>query len=242
MAEFMLKIGNTSAYDDGDILHYFNNRRIWSTHAQHICHVKNFGFNGDGRRPLSTLAQFMHEKCFQYKFERVSFSEVVRTDLSSMDQETFSLTPNVKGEYIDVPLYLARRLDNPNHKIFGSIGSEIWYGGRENFDLSKVNDLWAEIEDKTPNRKVDHDLWPTGSQDLKDHFLFSVDDGTDAEVHEMESPVINGIEKKRKYKVVWESFAELSGQDIASIKNKNQSVEKRKEFIKNPNSIKVLKT
>ncbi len=140
MAELALKIGGTATYEDGDIVDAFNRRRIRHVHAQHICHVKH------GR---SELSEVYRAKTRQFLFQRVSKLEVVRTNLLTLAGEILSDKPNASGEYIDVPLFIARRLKHPRHGIFGPPGVERWYGGTTTATHAILDDVWAEIEGRT---------------------------------------------------------------------------------------------
>ena len=89
MAELALKIGDSSGYEDGDIVEAFNRRRIRCVHAEHICHVKDAGTTNGGLRS-DGLAREFREACCQYRFERVSKREVQRVEIRTGDVQRFS--------------------------------------------------------------------------------------------------------------------------------------------------------
>lgn len=242
MAELVLKVGTVGpdpAYQDGDIIEAFNRRRIRSVHAEHICHLKNFGFTSDGLRPIS-LAQTFFEETYQYKFERVSQDEVRRTDLTTLDTEIFGSTPNPNGEHIFVELYLARRKSHPKHRIFGTPGNEYWFGGRKNTSHAALDQVWQAIEAQTIEREVNYTKWPLSLEERKAYLAITVDDFTDAESIELTTPVTETyidrgregqrIVKKRARFTNFNSL-NLSGLEIAAVRARNTQVDMRsKQF------------
>lgn len=120
VATIALKVGSGSGYEDGDILCCWNRRHIRCVHAQHICHVRTAARNGDGLIPLTHHARDWFEHTHEYRFERVSATEVRRTNLATLAEDVFSETPNEDGQAIDVPLFIARRKLKPLHYLFGT--------------------------------------------------------------------------------------------------------------------------
>lgn len=170
--ELIVKInsnpGDTS-YKDGDIIQTFSMNNIYMCHAEHKCNVNNFALDPvTGLRANDSLLMKFLEKTKVYKFQRVNSNEVVRTNLLTEDQETLSTTPNENGEYLDAFQFISRRLKSPRHKIFGSSGSEIWYGkSRETIDIDAV---WNDIETHTSSLKSEHKSWPLTDVERR-HFL-----------------------------------------------------------------------
>lgn len=175
---------NPGQSDDGDVLVAVNNRRIQSVHAQHICHKDKIGFKPDGYREAGTLLDMMLSKTRQYKFERISRTEIRRTNLKTLDQDVIGPNANADGEYMDVPLYIERRLRHPKHLIFGTPGNEYWYGGNTDQSQTAVDAVWTEIEARTPNRKADFTQWPFTDTELRHYAIRSVADMTDEQVAE----------------------------------------------------------
>jgi len=175
MAEILLYVTDDArpddAYQDGDIVCAFNDRRIRHVHAQMICDPRKEDFNSDGLRPLGGLGQHWFESTCEYRFERVNRHEVRRINLWTQETEVLGRTPNASGEAIDVTQYLARRLQNPKHQIFGAAGAEIWYGGgTAALDSTAVNAVWDRIETDTALLRDQHNLWPLTDRELQ-HFL-----------------------------------------------------------------------
>ncbi len=169
--ELIVKInsnpGDTS-YKDGDVVQAFSIERIHSCHAAQKCDIANFPLDlTTGLRQNNSLLMKYKEKTNHYKFERVTLDTVLRTNLITNEQDTLSRSSNENGEYIDVHTYLSRRLKNAKHCIFGSAGSEIWYGqSRSDIDLDAI---WNDIETHTDYLKADHFSWPFTEVE-KSHF------------------------------------------------------------------------
>lgn len=212
MAELLLKVGTRGPdpdWQDGDIIVAPNDRRISQLHLENLCHVKKEGFTHNGRRP-DGLARTYREKVCQYRFERVSGRTIRRVNLWTDEVEEFSDLPNAKGERIDVPLFVARALNNPKHAIFGTPGAEVWYGGRQDFSSSNLDKVWPMAEDELEMNRTDFTFHPWGSEDLKRHLALKVDDFDDersagyvaAEVNELTSATI----QRRVSKVNWKEL------------------------------------
>ena len=232
MAELMLKIGNGSHYEDGDILCAFNDRRIQLVHAEHICHVKRAGTqNGSRLRPNDSLARMFLERTRQYRFERFSRAEVKRVTIATGEEATFGPTANASGQYIHVQEHVDRMLRHPGHAVFGEPGRETWYGGRTVATVDVADAIWSEIEKRTGYGRADCKHWPAGPQELKSHLFLCVDDFPDEAGRELVSPLLDqaGREKRRKHCVNWRGLEELSGL-AASIEDKSQSVNLRGQY------------
>ena len=166
--ELIVKVNSVgddhTKYQDGDVVETFSKSRIELCHAEMICDHRKADFNLSGLRPAGSLAELFQALVSRYKFERVSTSEVQRTDLISGDVSVIGSTPNENGEYIDVQLYLKRRIRSNTHKIFGEIGAEVWYGGsRPDVDRDII---WNVIETHSDNLRNTHQSWPLSDLEL----------------------------------------------------------------------------
>jgi hypothetical protein len=237
MAELLLKIGdspNPLGYKDGDILEAFNRRRIRNVHAQHICHIDKVKFNEHGLNPLDSLPFHYQQNVYQYKFERVQ-DAVVRTDLINGGIEVFGRTPNAKGEYIDVELFLAQRKKHPKHRIFGTEGHEVWFGGRIDNSNSKLDKVWTKIEAVTPFKEVDHQLWPLTEKEKQNYLAIPVDDFTDDDAGLWTSTVVadpeddnSPILAKRGFKIPYKDLPDVTSRvALSKILNKQERVDIR---------------
>ena len=167
--ELLVKVGTSGldpAYQDGDIVDAFSNERIATVHASHICDAAKFGFTDDGLRVADPLLIGWQSKRHRYICQRVG-DTVERLDRETNQVDILGKTPNAKGEYIDAALYLARRLKNPRHMIFGGPGSEYWFSLQIQYD---INDIWAVIESHSDYRREDFNQWPL-TETEKRHFL-----------------------------------------------------------------------
>ena len=198
MAELILQVGA----DDGDVLCAFTDRRIRDVHAQHIGQPGYVGFNSDGLRPVDCLCERILQKRYQYKFVRVSAKEVKRIDLVSGLSVVFSDQPievDGKKQAIDVDAFVKHRLkmkDRRAFNLFGTIGREIWYGGKWSADDAAINTCWHTIQthsdhrdqNECPHCSDDHHLWCCGRLDIR-HFLgVRTTDLTDAEAADLVAP------------------------------------------------------
>lgn len=176
-------------YEDGDILDVRQDKHIKMCHAEHVCHRKNFDNNVQGMNVPGTLAEKYYQRTHQYKFERVG-DEVRRTDLWNGGSVMISNTPTLidgKMQSMNVSEYLQRRLKHPNHKIFGSVNNEVWYGGKVRHD--DLDTLWTDIEAVTPHRKADLDYWPYSDLEKKHYLALPVQDFSDKEIERMTEPL-----------------------------------------------------
>jgi hypothetical protein len=161
--ELIVKIqsaGSNPSYQDGDVVQAMSLDQIYMAHAEMICNVSNFGFNTQGLRDTGTLLEKFEQSTKTYKFERLNSNDVKRTNLITLEESIINTTPNTEGESINVYKYISRRLKNNRHKIFGSQGSEIWYGKSKTHDSSIITSVWNDIETETTNLQVNNSNWP----------------------------------------------------------------------------------
>jgi hypothetical protein len=160
--EMIVKVGSPdgpqTSYKDGDIVQTFSTNRTLLSNAEGICNVNNFPLNEvTGLRENDSLLMKFLELRNTYKFERVSSNDIRRTNMITEEEDILNTTPNDKGEYLHVYQFISRRLKSARHKIFGSSGSEIWYGKiRSSTDLDA---LWNDIETHTSHLKQDNMSW-----------------------------------------------------------------------------------
>jgi len=229
-ADVLVKVGNSIGFEDGDIIHAFSESRNLNVYAQHITNPKS----SDGLRVPGTLLQDYLEATKQYKFERISEKEILRTDLFTGSGDTFSDVPNADGEYIDVPLYIERRLRSERHKIFGTKGSEFWYGGRTRITKQTMNNVWDKIEQKSSFRKRDHTEFPFTDNELSKYYVIKVSDYTQEEINEMSMPLLSStgaLLKGRKYKVDYRNLPSISIEKLENINNRSVKVDDRRSDV-----------
>lgn len=243
MAELLIKIGDRSNrphdYKDGDILVAVNDYRIHRANAQSICHIDNTPFNSDGIRESNSLNEDMKKSIYQYRFERVSSTEVKRTNQLTLEEEIFSNIPNNKNEYIYVEQFIRNARKNKKHHIFGKKDREVWYGGSVINSQVRLDLLWSLIEAKTGILKSENSKYPMGDMDLKSHLAVTVSDFTEEERQPMisvetdKNPALDDkrpsnerskVVRLRRGNIDWRS---LFPSDEARILNKNESVDLR---------------
>ena len=135
-----------------------------------ICNPRNFDFNTFGMRDRNTLLEKFQEATHVYKFERVNSNDVIRTNLLTNEQDILNTTPNSDGEAINAYQFISRRVKNPNHKIFGTHGSEVWYGKMRNDAEVFIPVAWNHIETESDNLQSNHNSWPFTDLE-KRHFV-----------------------------------------------------------------------
>lgn len=236
MSEIVIKIGNSDdprQYRDGDIVEAFNRRRIRCMHAQHLSDVRVAGFTRDGLRP-DGLARDIRQSICQYRFERISPTEVRRSN--GVTEEIFGPVANARGEQIDVSLFLKRRLAYPGHAIFGVPGAEIWFGGNSDKSHVVLDRVWSNIEAKSDHREVDFTLWPLTRAE-KQHFLCLPVDDFDEETWasmlrpetapDPEDPDSQILVQKRTNFVQWRDQLTRIAKTEGEILNRNTEVDIR---------------
>lgn len=239
MPELCLKVGSVSvdprSYQDGDILCAFNRRHIRCVHAQHICHVKNAGGGRGAHRNPAHVAKDFFEHTHQYRFDRVSRTEIRRVTLADLTEVLIDGTPrriDGKMQHMDVERYIQHRLEHDRHKIFGAPGFEVWYGGRTDVSHAKLDLVWAAIEAKTPELEANYPRWPAGEQDLRSHLFVAVDDFDDDEANVLVAPELDETDpensitlRKRLRYVDWRDS--VPTRDHAAIENRTTRVDAR---------------
>lgn len=241
--ELLLKVGSNGPdpeYQDGDIVCAFNERRILCCHAEMICHVQKVELNNDGLNPEDCLTRWMLEQFSQFKFERVSSTEVKRTNLLTNSSDVISSTPNGDGEYMHVDLFLSGKRRKNDHHIFGRDGAEVWFGGKIDTSLENVNLLWNKIESESDNVKVNHQRWPLSKLEKKRFFGINTnheDHENDCDDHECEEHVRssvdenNAILKQRAYNVHYADLSLPSSITVEDIRDREKILDIREDII-----------
>jgi len=243
MAELMLHVDLKDKpkhlkYEDGDIFHAKNDRHILCDHTQRICNIKRVDFKSNGLRDVESLPFQMALITSLYRFDRVSQAEVKRTNLITLEEEIFG------EKAIDVQLHINIVTQHDLHKVFGEVGSEIWFGGKTSFSVDNLNRLWNEIESRTDRKKINYKESRPNSAMLKKYLLLETEDFTDSRSDELLQPLIdetlttddtNRVIKARKYNVKYKDLSELKQKDLNNVLNSTKKVDvrKRKKFKEN---------
>ena len=154
--EILIKVGDSGSptgYKDGDIVEAFSTDRILKANAETICSSTERQLDDvSGLKASGTIHEARLIISSEYKFVRVG-GNVERTNLGTGEVTIHNKTTD---ERIDVEEYLRRRLLSDSHNIFGTTGSEYWYGGSVNYD-SQI--LWDEIENRSDHLRVNNKHW-----------------------------------------------------------------------------------
>ena len=214
MASLLVKVASSGpdpAYQDGDVIAAFSDHRALCVHAQHLCDHRREAKTAEGLCPTGGLGFALQARTYQYRFDRVSRTEVRRTDRATGAQDVLGPAPTAAGEAIDVPRYLARARAHPAHRIFGLAGRETWFGGQIDFSPRAMADVWGEIEARTARRRADHREWPFGEEEMRCHLVLPVDDFLESVRTELESPTMSDAPEpqmltRRAHAVEWRTL------------------------------------
>jgi hypothetical protein len=237
--ELLIKInsveGDTS-YKDGDIVQAFSYDRIHLTNAQVICNVNNFPLDDvTGLRANDSLLMKYLERASLYRFERTGVDTVKKINLSTLGEEILG------AESIDVSGFLKNRLKSPRHKVFGSSGSEIWYGDSRELDIISI---WNDIEAYSDNLKSENSNWPfteiekkhllvLNSSGFKNNIVTEVSSGT---ASDRQSSAVSGenMVAKRQWQIPYWDLSEVLGINIDDVRNKDFTLDGRKPVSERP--------
>jgi|TARA_R110002020_G_scaffold405456_4_gene615484 hypothetical protein len=234
--ELLIKVNSgdgDKSYKDGDIVQAFSNDRILLANAQSICSVDNFNLDSvSGLRYNDTLLMKYMEASSLYKIERINTNSARRTNLLTSEQDTISNSPNSDGEAIWIEEYLTRRLRSNRHRIFGSVGSEVWYSGSRPIEL---NSLWSEIEAESDNLKQDNISWKFTPLEKRHFYTINCRGNAGGIIQELsghtvvdrQNPVTTADEvivARRKWQV---PYWDISGVNVDDVRNENKEVDGR---------------
>lgn len=253
MAELLLKVGTVGPdprYQDGDIVCAWNDRMVSQRHLSILSHPRRLA---PGHRLVdSNTFDYCAALC-KYKFERISRTEVRRTDRDDiLAIEVFSATPNIKGEQIHLEEFISRRLKHNNHRIFGTPGSEIWFGGNRDYSTVRLDTIWDAITIREGLLKADHVEFPITDTE-KRHFLpISIVDLSDVEVFAFLSRDITDIVEdgediirvlqKRITHVDWENLPGMTPGRRLQVRDGGRSADHRQSLGNFDKSIALEKT
>lgn len=204
--------GDDPHYQDGDIVEAFSEERVLRMYAEQLC--------------VGWLREEYLKATSRYVFQRVG-SFVERYDQNLGETEVLGVVPNAKGEYINVEQFLARK-----RELFGSKGSERWYGGNSGASYGAI---WDQIEALSASRRANYHDWPLSDTE-KRHFLPISCCGTGELSHgtacsRLES-IYSGednqvILNKRRWRVPYWDLTESLGVSVADVRNSDTIVDLR---------------
>jgi hypothetical protein len=167
VAELIIKVGTNGpdpAWQDGDILHAWNNRDIeWQYLKNDLCHPWKATLNSDGLIDLGTIYEDLLRHTSRFKYEQISVNTVTRTNLVTLETEDINEVPNANGETLELQKWLNRKMAHTNpvnggtvFPLFGATGAVVWYHKEGNTSQPVLNALWVDIEAKTSELQADH--------------------------------------------------------------------------------------
>lgn len=237
----VLKVGSSEHYQDGDIVCAFNRRRTRHVHAQAICQPRLAPRQSNGLIALDHISRTYLAAVSEFKFERVSATTVVRTNLWTGEVDIIGPTPNEKGLSINVEAFIRKRQSVIGFGLYGDTGAEVWYGGRQRSDNTTLSSIWMAIEEHTPERETNYGLWPLGTHELKHFLAIHVDDFDDVEADALVAPEVEEpddpenpeqrpvVIRKRKRHLPWRELRGMSSGRIAQVEDYNVPVDVRPE-------------
>lgn len=228
MANALIKIGAVGPnpqYQDGDVISIYNDATILFKNAEIQCGCNRFGNPAPGvLRPTGTLEELWYEGTHQWKFQRVSRTELAKINLWDGEARTIYQIP-------DLQRYLARRLRNNTHNIFGPLGGETWYQTPIDFSAVAISALWDSIEPILGLPRTDFVDMPFGRGDRRHHLLVSCEDITNDDISGLLKPDMDADEtilRKRKVSVAWEDARfGLTDKQRRDAKNKRLETDER---------------
>ncbi len=174
MAELLIKVGTNGldpAWQDGDVLHAWNNRHIeYAYLSNELCHPWNATPNGDGLIDTGTIYEDLKRHTYRWKFEQLAEKTFRETNLVTLATRDITDDP----EATNIKKWLNRQLRKTNavnggtyFPLFGITGAVVWYKREGNTSQPQLNLVWVDVEAKTPERQVDHQNSNLGQGDLK---------------------------------------------------------------------------
>ncbi|HEY0221084.1 MAG TPA: hypothetical protein VGC58_02565 [Candidatus Paceibacterota bacterium] len=241
-SNIVVKVGNGSGYEDGDILVAMNCDRALQVNAENLMRPYDMPRGDNNTIKKGTLLEYYYQRIYEYKFQRISDKVVKRTNLFTGQIDVISDVSNSQGEYIDVPLFIERRItkDPGGNVIFGEKGSEYWYSGNVNVTKQALDQVWSEI--KTKKRINKSCSFPFTEAEKKNFAVLRAPDMTKEEVEELVKPLTvidrdgkEAIIKNRKYKINLENI--LTTKEKKDFSDSAKSKDLRNRTINISNSI-----
>ena len=229
-------VEDANLYKDGDIVQAFSYDRIHLANAQVICNVNNSPLDDvTGLRTNDSLLMKYLERASLYRFERTGTGTAKKINLLTLEEETLG------SESIDVSEFLKNRLKSPRHKVFGSSGSEIWYGDSRELD---INAMWDDIEAHSDNLKSENSSWPftetekrrlliLNSSGFTNNIVTELSNGT-ASTRQLPVVIEEELIAKRQWQVPYWDLVQDLGINIDDVRNKDITLDVRKPVSERP--------
>lgn len=215
--QLLIKVGTSGddpQYQDGDIVEAFSEERVLRMYAEQLC--------------VGWLREEYLKASSRYVFQRVG-SFVERHDQVTGQTDVLGVVPNAKGEYINVEQFLSGK-----RELFGSTGSERWYGGVSDASYGAI---WDQIEALSALRRSNYHHWPLTDIE-KRHFLPISCCGTGELSHGTACSRLESVYSddeqpqllhKRRWRVPYWDLTQSLGIDVDEVRNGDAVVDVRHE-------------
>lgn len=184
----------------------------------------------NGLRDETSLHYLLATMTRQYLVRRISNNSVERTRFFTKDstsvtrvtsRDTLDNNANKKGERIDVPFFIERRLKHPAHLIYGDTGSEQWFGGKTDHTFEVLSAFWDSVLVREPSSMSKREAM---TREYPIHFLkkyrvFSMRDIADSVAVRLTA--VDTTSSKKKFKLILsiaDSILVLDKSDTRSVK------------------------
>jgi len=154
--EAILATKDANGYSDGDIVEAFSLNRIRLAHAQTLTSVHRFPLDEvSGLRVPGTALDRILSVTHKFKYYYVTGLRNQPTPLVIQENLLTEETTELEGDFSN---FIAQRLRNPEHMIFGESEISHWYGER----MPEVTGdaVWDELESCTDHVREDYSHWP----------------------------------------------------------------------------------
>jgi hypothetical protein len=197
------------SYEDGDIMSAVPWRRVRQERAEGLCFAKTIidgkrriaRLNSNGNYDPGDILEDWFEATAEFKFEKISSTQGRITRLSDSNEIVFTndepfTQHNGKTVHLDIDRFINRRKKalaadgGAGRPIFGTPGSEYYYGGRTTASHDTLNSVWQAIETKTAYlESVECDR--AHFSDHRKRLIIAVNDLTDEEAGLLTQPKID---------------------------------------------------
>lgn len=217
-------VGFQTGYEVGDIHSATNWRRVRHLAAEDICHPRSRPWTVGAFMDSTHVAHDYDLKTHEYKFERLNTTQCKLVRLSDMSEIIIdSNVPYVHWDgrtyHMDVGLTFAQAIATMRKKdpqgnytaqgkwVYGTSPMSCWfYGGKQTHSHAVLDDVWTQIETKTPH--LESNVTTQVFSNYRKYLTIAVNDFTDAESGELQSSLVDLTDpdnpitvKERKYKV-----------------------------------------
>ncbi len=223
-------------FHDSDAIMIYNGRAISQFHVMRICDhrfqaprsdVSGLLVGGDHFEDY-----FFHTH--RFRFRRVAYDEIEKFNLQTRESKIVTSVKDADGEFCKVAKFVRNRRLRRDHRLFGSIGREVWYGGLKDYSDGSLSTMWGIIEGATSERESNNESFPHSSWDMRKRLVLALEDMSDVEAQaiiavEFDNPIDpldRRVIRKRRRRITFRSLPGL-GAAIADIENRGKRIDLR---------------